>query len=86
MFSKTCPIPVCDKSFEKTPLYKGVLQKLKRHGNGGNCLKKHEKLQIKIFAERVMKNHIYSSIDFYIGPVCDKSFEKTPLSSLLSGC
>ena len=47
-------------------LYKGVLQKLKRHGNGGSCLKKHEKLKIKVFAERVMKNHIYSSIDFYI--------------------
>jgi hypothetical protein len=42
------------------------MQKLKRHGNGGSCLKKHEKLKIKIFAERVMENHIYSSIDFYI--------------------
>jgi hypothetical protein len=42
------------------------LQKLKRHGNGGSCLKKHEKLKIKIFAERVMESHIYSSIDFYI--------------------
>jgi hypothetical protein len=42
------------------------MQKLKRHGNGGSCLKKHEKLKIKIFAERVMANHIYSSIDFYI--------------------
>jgi hypothetical protein len=64
MFSKTCPIPVCDKSFEKTPL-SSLLSK--RHGNGGSCLKKHEKLKIKIFAERVMKSHIYSSIDFYIG-------------------
>jgi hypothetical protein len=45
---------------------KGVMQKLKRHGNGGSCLKKHEKLKIKIFAERVMESHIYSSIDFYI--------------------
>jgi hypothetical protein len=34
------------------------LQKLKRHGNGGSCLKKHEKLKIKIFAERVMKNPV----------------------------
>jgi hypothetical protein len=42
------------------------MQKLKRHGNGGTCLKKHGKLRIKIFAERVMENHIYSSIDFYI--------------------
>jgi hypothetical protein len=42
------------------------MQKLKRHGNGGSCLKKHEKLKIKIFAERVMENHTYSSIDFYI--------------------
>jgi hypothetical protein len=25
-----------------------------------------EKLKIKIFAERVMENHTYSSIDFYI--------------------
>jgi hypothetical protein len=47
------------------------MQKLKRHGNGGSCLKKHEKFKIKIFAEREMKNHIYSSIDFYIG--CDDS-------------
>jgi hypothetical protein len=52
---------------KRRPCNKGVLQKLKRHGNGGSCLKKHEKLKIKIFAERVMKNHIYSSIDFYIG-------------------
>ena len=42
------------------------MQKLKRHGNSGSCLKKHEKFKIKIFAERVMENHIYSSIDFYI--------------------
>jgi hypothetical protein len=42
------------------------MRKLKRHGNGGSCLKKHEKLKIKIFAERVMENHIYSSIDFYL--------------------
>jgi hypothetical protein len=40
------------------------MQKLKRDGNGGSCLKKHEKFKIKIFAERVMENHIYSSIDF----------------------
>jgi hypothetical protein len=33
---------------------KGVMQKLKRHGNGGSCFQKHEKLKIKIFAERVM--------------------------------
>jgi hypothetical protein len=45
---------------------KGVMQKLKRHGNGGSCLKNHGKLKIKIFAESVMENHIYSSIDFYI--------------------
>jgi hypothetical protein len=31
------------------------MQKLKRHGNGGSCFKKHEKLKIKIFAERVME-------------------------------
>jgi hypothetical protein len=43
------------------------MQKLKRHGNGGSCLKKHEKSKIKIFAERVMESHIYRSIDFYIG-------------------
>ena len=49
-----------------TSCNKGVMQKLKRHGNGGSCFKKHEKLKIKIFAERVMENHIYSSIDFYI--------------------
>jgi hypothetical protein len=30
------------------------MQKLKRHGNGGSCFKKHEKLKIKIFAERVI--------------------------------
>ena len=42
------------------------MKKLKRHGNGGICLKKHEKLIIKIFAERVMESHIYSFIDFYI--------------------
>jgi hypothetical protein len=42
------------------------MQKLKRYGNGGSCFKKHEKLKIKIFAERVMENHIYSSIDYYI--------------------
>jgi hypothetical protein len=42
------------------------MRKLKRHGNGGSCLKKHEKLKIKIFAERVMENHIYISIDFYL--------------------
>ena len=42
------------------------MQKLKRHGNVGSCLKKHEQLQIKIFTERVMASHIYSSIDFYI--------------------
>ena len=41
-----------------TSCNKGVLQKLKRHGNGGSCLKKHEKLKIKIFAERVMESHI----------------------------
>jgi hypothetical protein len=35
------------------------MQKLKRHGNGGSCFKKHEKLKIKIFAERVMESHIY---------------------------
>jgi hypothetical protein len=28
------------------------MQKLKQHGNGGSCLKKHEKLKIKIFAEK----------------------------------
>jgi hypothetical protein len=49
-----------------TSCNKGVMQKLKRHGNVGSCFKKHEKLKIKIFAERVMENHIYSSIDFYI--------------------
>jgi hypothetical protein len=49
-----------------TSCNKGVLQKLKRHGNGGSCFKQHEKLKIKIFAERVMESHIYSSIDFYI--------------------
>jgi hypothetical protein len=43
------------------------MQKLTRHGNGGSCLKKHEKLKIKVFAERMMKNHKYSYIDFYIG-------------------
>ena len=36
-------------------------------------LKKHEKLKIKIFAERVMENHIYSSIDFYIS-ISEKHF------------
>jgi hypothetical protein len=36
------------------------MQKLKRHGNGGSCFKKHEKLKIKIIAERVMENHIYT--------------------------
>jgi hypothetical protein len=41
------------------------MQKLKRHGNGGSCLKKYEKLKIKIFAERVMESQKYSSIDFY---------------------
>jgi hypothetical protein len=51
----------------RTSCNKGVMQKLKRHGNGGSCFKKHEKLKIKIFAERVMESHIYSSIDFYIG-------------------
>jgi hypothetical protein len=39
------------------------MQKLKRHGNGGSCFKKHEKLKIKIFAEKVMENYIYSSIN-----------------------
>jgi hypothetical protein len=53
-----------------TSCNKGVLQKLKRHGNGGSCLKKHEKLKIKIFAERVMKNHIYSSIVLIQNNIC----------------
>ena len=39
-----------------------LMQKLKRHGNGGSCFKKHEKLKIKIFAERVMENHIYTAL------------------------
>jgi hypothetical protein len=42
------------------------IAEIKTTRNGGSCLKKHEKLKIKIFAERVMKNHIYSSIDFYM--------------------
>jgi hypothetical protein len=37
------------------------IAEIKTTRNGGSCLKKHEKLKIKIFAERVMKNHIYSS-------------------------
>jgi hypothetical protein len=45
---------------------KCFFEKLKRHGNGGSCLKKHEKLKIKIFAEKVMENYIYSSINFHI--------------------
>jgi hypothetical protein len=62
------------------------MQKLKRHGNGGSCLKKHEKLKIKIFAERVMENHIYSSITcpIPVKNVREKLIETTPLSSLLS--
>jgi hypothetical protein len=32
-----------------TSCNKGVMQKLKRHGNGGSCFKKHEKVKIKIF-------------------------------------
>jgi hypothetical protein len=31
----------------RTSCNKGVMQKLKRHGNGGSCLKKHEQLKIK---------------------------------------
>jgi hypothetical protein len=42
------------------------MQKLKRHGNGGSCLKKHEKLKIKIFAERVMENHNMKETIFYV--------------------
>ena len=42
-----------------TSCNKGVMQKLKRHGNGESCLKKHENFKIKIFAERVMESHIY---------------------------
>jgi hypothetical protein len=57
---------VSTKVTRNKDIYIGVMQKLKRHGNGGSCLKKHEKLKIKIFAERVMENHTYSSIDFYI--------------------
>jgi hypothetical protein len=48
MYSKTCPIPVKnvrDKLIEKTPLSTLFSKKLKRHGNGGICLKKHEKLK-----------------------------------------
>jgi hypothetical protein len=57
----------------RTSCNKGVMQKLKRHGNGGSCLKKHEKLKIKIFAKRVMESHIYSSIAFYIS-ISKKNF------------
>jgi hypothetical protein len=50
------------------------MQKLKRHGNGGSCLKKHEKLKIKKTCPIPVKN------------VRDKLIETTPLSSLLSDC
>jgi hypothetical protein len=40
-----------------TSCNKGIMQKLKRHGNGGSCFKQHEQLKIKIFAERVMESH-----------------------------
>jgi hypothetical protein len=67
------------------------MQKLKRHGNGGSCFKKHEKLKIKIFAERVMENHntwsMYSkTCPIPVKNVRDKLIEMTPLSSLLSDC
>jgi hypothetical protein len=46
-------------------------------------------IKIKIFAERVMKR-IFNTWSMFSKtcqiPVCEKSFEKTPLSSLLSGC
>ena len=64
---ENCFFPINLRPGALTFCNKGVLQKLKRHGNGGSCFKQHEKLKIKIFAERVMKSHIYSSIDFYIG-------------------
>jgi hypothetical protein len=60
------------------------MQKLKRHGNGGSCLKKHEKLKIKIFAERVMESMYSKTCPIPVKNVRDKLIEMTPLSSLLS--